>query len=85
MTATAMNWSLAVPEIVLALCAMAILVFGVLKKPDPAFSCTMLALASLLLAGVLTCPPPTVPLTAGLFVVDGFGTYMKLLILVGAG
>ncbi len=38
-----MNWTLAVPEIVLALCAMAILIFGVLwKNPNVSLACTML-------------------------------------------
>jgi len=85
MTAAAMNWSLALPEIVLSLCAMAILIFGVLRKPDPAFICTMLALGALMLAGVLAVSAPYGSAYRGLFVVDGFGTYMKLLILVGAG
>ena len=85
MTAAAMNWSLALPEIVLSLCAMAILIFGVLRKPDPAFLCTMLALGALMLAGVLAVSAPQGSAYRGLFVVDGFGTYMKLLILVGAG
>ena len=85
MTAAAMNWSLALPEIVLSLCAMAILIFGVLRKPDPAFLCTMLALGALILAGVLAVSAPQGSAYRGLFVVDGFGTYMKLLILAGAG
>ncbi len=80
-----MNWILALPEIVLALCAMAILIFGVLRKEDPAFICTMLALGSLLLAGVLVLASPLGSGYRGLFVMDGFGVFMKLLILVGAG
>ncbi len=85
MTAAAMNWGSAAPEIVLAVCAMAILVFGVLKKPDPAVFCTMLSLAALMLAGVVALSTPYGSAYRGLFVVDGFGTFMKLLILVGAG
>ena len=80
-----MNWILALPEIVLACCAMAILMFGVLRKPDPAFFCTMLALAALVLAGTLVLSAPTGSAYRGLFVVDGFATFMKLLILAGAG
>ncbi len=79
-----MNWNLALPEIVLAVCAMLILVFGVLRKPDPAFTCTMLSLGALALAGVLVLAAPTGSAYRGLFVVDGFGSFMKLLILAGA-
>ena len=80
-----MNWTLALPEIVLAGCAMAILVFGVLRKPDPAFICTMLAVGALILAGVLVMAAPLGAAYRGLFVVDGFASFMKLLILSGAG
>ena len=80
-----MNWALAAPEIVLAVCAMAILVFGVLRKPDPAFLCTMLSLGALVLAGVLVLGSDAGSAYRGLFVVDGFASYMKLLILAGAG
>ena len=81
----AMNWSLALPEIVLACCAMGILVFGVLRKPNPAFICTMLSLGALMLAALLVVSTQFGVAYRGLFVVDGFGTYMKLLVLVGAG
>ena len=81
----AMNWFLALPEIVLACCAMAILIFGVLRKPDPAFFCTMLSLGALMLAGVLTVSTQHGVAYRGLFVMDGFAAYMKVLILVGAG
>jgi len=80
-----MNWTLALPEIVLAVCAMAILVFGVFRKPDPAFVCTMLALGALMLAAVLVLGSANGGGYRGLFVVDGFASYMKLLILAGAG
>ncbi len=80
-----MNWILALPEIALSCAAMAILIFGVLRKPDPAFFCTMLALAALVLAGTLVLSAPQGGAYRGLFVVDGFATFMKLLILAGAG
>ena len=80
-----MNWIIALPEIALALSAMCILIFGVLRKPDPAFHCTMLALAALVLAGALVLSAPPGGGYRGLFVLDGFATFMKLLILVGAG
>ena len=80
-----MNWTLALPEIVLACSAMAILLFGVLRKPDPAFSCTMLALGGLVVAGMLVIGSPDGSGYRGLFAVDGFARFMKLLILSGAG
>ena len=80
-----MNWSLALPEIVLAVAAMAILLFGVFRKQDPATICTMLALGALALTAVLVIGAPHGQAYRGLFVVDGFGTFMKLLILTGAG
>ena len=80
-----MNWSLATPEIVLSCCAMAILIFGVLRKPEPTFFCTMLALASLVLTASLVLSTPHGSAYRGLFVVDGFASFMKLLILAGAG
>ena len=35
-----MNWTIALPEIVLACVGMAILVFGVLRKQDSTLLCT---------------------------------------------
>ncbi len=79
-----MNWSLALPEIALAMCAMGILMFGVFRKPDPAFTCSMLAIGALLLTAVLVLAAPQGEAYQGLFVVDGFATFMKLLVLTGA-
>ncbi|MBC7799830.1 MAG: NADH-quinone oxidoreductase subunit NuoN [Gemmatimonadaceae bacterium] len=80
-----MNWALALPEIVLAVCAMAILIFGVMRKPDPAFICTMLAVGALVIAAVMVLGSAQGGGYRGLFVVDSFATFMKLLILAGAG
>ena len=66
----AMNWTLALPEIVLACCAMAILVFGVLQKQDATFLCTMLAVGALLLTGALVLSGAAGGGYRGLFVVD---------------
>ena len=71
--------------ITLAVAAMAILLFGVMRKADPAFTCIMLALGALALAAVLVVAAPVGSAYRGLFVVDGFGSFMKLLILAGAG
>ena len=79
------HWVLALPEIVLALCAMGILVFGVLwKKGNPTLACSMLSVAALLLAAVLAMSAPLGVAYGGLFAVDHFAVYMKLLILAGA-
>ena len=81
----AMNWGLATPEIVLALCAMAILIFGVLRKTDSTFICTMLGLGALVLTAALVMSTQDGAGYRGLFAVDGFARFMKLLILSGAG
>ena len=84
-TMTALNWGLAMPEIVLALCAMAILIFGVLwKSPNVTLACTMLSLGALLLAAVLAASTPLGSAYAGLFAVDKFAVFTKLLIIAGA-
>ncbi len=56
-----------------------------MQKQEAAFVSTMLALGALLLTGVLVLATPDGSAYRGLFIVDGFGTFMKLLILTGAG
>ncbi len=80
-----MNWALALPEIVLAGSAMAILIYGVLQKRDATFACTMLSVAALVLTGALVMSSGSGTGFRGLFVVDPFADFMKLLILAGAG
>jgi NADH-quinone oxidoreductase subunit N len=80
-----MNWGIALPEIVLACCAMGILLFGVLRKSDATFACTMLAVGALVLAGALVLSVEPGGGYHGLFVVDPFADFMKLLVLTGAG
>jgi len=48
-----MNWTLALPEIVLSCIGMAILVFGVLRKQDSTVLCTAFAVVGFLITGVL--------------------------------
>ena len=79
------NWGLATPEIVLALCAMAILILGVLRKTDSTFLCTMLGLGALVLTAMLVGATPMGVGYRDLFAVDGFARFMKLLILAGSG
>lgn len=82
---TALHWTLAIPEIVLACCAMAILVFGVLwKQSNPSFASAMLSLGALMVTAVLVITSPLGSSYAGLFAVDHFAVFMKLLILAGA-
>ncbi|MEJ0015295.1 MAG: NADH-quinone oxidoreductase subunit NuoN [Acetobacteraceae bacterium] len=79
-----MNWVIALPEIVLACVAMAILIFGVLRREDTFFLSSMFALGGLLLAALLVMT--TKPGTGyhGQFVADAFSGFVKLLVLTGA-
>ncbi len=79
-----MNWTVALPEIVLTCCAMAILIFGVLRKDNATFACTMLSFGALLLTAVMELSASGGGYN-GLFVVDPFAVFMKMLILAGAG
>ena len=83
------NWTLAAPEIALALSAMAILLLGVVKPGADAirtsFVATMLALGALVLTAVLVLSTPDGTAYRGLIAVDGFARFMKLLVIAGAG
>ena len=84
LNAPLLHWALALPEIALALCAMAILIFGVLRRGDNTFVCTMLSLGALVFAATLVLATQNGIAYTGLFVMDGFARFMKLLILAGA-
>jgi NADH-quinone oxidoreductase subunit N len=84
LTLTTMHWALAAPEIVLALCGMAILVFGVLRRTDSTLPCTMLVMGAFLLTAILVVASPQGSAYNGLFVVDNFAVFVKVLILAGA-
>ena len=84
MSAMAMNWTLALPEIVLALIGMAILLFGVLRRGNPTQLCGMLTLGGFLVTGVLVLMGKPGIGYDGQFVVDAFSTFSKELILAGA-
>jgi len=79
-----MNWTLALPEIVLALAGLGILAGGVIPKRDTSFASTMAALGAFLLAGVLVLAQPDGAAFNGQYVSDGFARYMKVLTLGGA-
>jgi NADH-quinone oxidoreductase subunit N len=79
-----MNWTLIVPELVLACAGMGILMFGVFRRGDTTFPCTMLTLGALLLTAVLVLATPDGSAFNGQFRVDAFATFAKMLILLGA-
>jgi len=77
----------ALPELYLVCAGMLLLMFGVFRGPSSLRLVHYFALASFLLAFVLVAVQSGEPQQAfsGLFVVDAFGRFMKMLILVGAG
>jgi NADH-quinone oxidoreductase subunit N len=78
-----MNWALALPEIFLAVCGLAILLLGVLQKRDSSTMCTMAVLAAFLITAALVMQSDTGLAYSGLFINDAFARYAKLLILAG--
>jgi NADH-quinone oxidoreductase subunit N len=78
-----MNFEVALPEIVLAICALAILVLGVLQKRDSSFMCTMAALAACAITATLAIGTQSQSGYNGLFVSDAFAKFAKFLILAG--
>ncbi len=79
-----MNWTLALPEIVLACCGMAILLIGVLQKRDTFHLCSMLTVGAFLITAELVVSGSPGLGYNGLFTVDTFSTFVKLLVLVAA-
>jgi NADH-quinone oxidoreductase subunit N len=78
-----MNWTLALPELQLAISGLVILIFGVLQKRDSSLACTILTLFALAAAAVLVVMTPDSGGFGGLFVSDAFARYAKYLILAG--
>ncbi|ABI62187.1 NADH-quinone oxidoreductase subunit NuoN [Granulibacter bethesdensis] len=80
-----MNWTLASPEIVLALCGLVILLVGVARnRREDTFLCAMLTLGAFLVTGLLTVSGALGLGFQGQFVADPFAVMVKLLILSGA-
>ena len=79
-----MNWTLALPEIVLAVSGLALLLVGVIPKKDTSFPITMGTLGALLVAAVLAMAAPDGAGFGGQFISDGFARFAKVLILLGA-
>jgi NADH-quinone oxidoreductase subunit N len=80
-----MNWTLALPEIVLAIVGMATLVFGVLRKHhDTTLLCTMFTIGGFLIAGLLVLTRTAGFGFNGQYVADPFSAFNQVLILSGA-
>ncbi len=80
-----MNWSLAVPELVLACCGMAILLFGALMKRRETFHlASMLTIGAFLITAMLVIAGPHGLAYHGQFVADSFSGFVKLLVLAGS-
>ncbi len=75
------------PELVLAACAMALLLLGAFRGPQTTQLVTGLAVAALVIAGALELWLPAGKLTTfgGSFIVDDFARYLKILALIGSG
>ena len=79
-----MNWAIALPEIALSVVAMAILIFGVLRRDETFSSPAWFALGGLLLAALLVVTSARGVGYHGQFVGDAFAGFVKILILAGA-
>ena len=80
-----MNWLVALPEIALALAAMAILLAGVFAPPKGAFLlASMLSLGGLLITAGLVIIAPQGVGYGGLFIADAFSRFVQVLILAGS-
>jgi NADH-quinone oxidoreductase subunit N len=79
-----MNWAIALPEIALAVVAMAILIFGVLRRDDTFFLSSMFALGGFLLAALLVLTSARGVGYHGQFTSDAFSAFMQILLLAGA-
>ncbi|HUD59457.1 MAG TPA: NADH-quinone oxidoreductase subunit NuoN [Acetobacteraceae bacterium] len=79
-----MNWAIALPEIALSIVAMAILIFGVLRRDDTFSLSSMFALGGFLLAALLVLTSARGVGYHGQFTSDAFSAFVQVLILAGA-
>ncbi len=79
-----MNWTIALPEIVLSCIGMATLIFGVLRKQDSTLPCSMFTIGGFLIAGLLVLTRTNGFGFHGQFVTDPFSAFNQILILSGA-
>ena len=75
------------PEIVLALGAMALLMLGAYRRQGTTALVTGLAVCLLIVVGILEWTLPSGKLTTfgGSFIVDDFARFLKILALIGSG
>ena len=80
-----MNWEIALPELVLTCCGMAVLIIGVLmKKQSSAMICSMLVLGAFLVTAILVLAAAQNSGYNGLFTLDPLAVFVKILILAAA-
>ncbi len=79
-----MSWTLALPEIVLSCAGMAILVLGVLARENAFRMASMFTVGAMVLAAVLVMAGVPGLGYSGMFAVDAFSGFVKLLILAAA-
>ena len=72
------------PEIFLAICAMALLMFGVFRKGETTDQVTIGAIVALAVAGLLVMNGSDSVSFGGAFVTDAFGRIMKMFTLFGS-
>ncbi|GGC49836.1 NADH-quinone oxidoreductase subunit N [Siccirubricoccus deserti] len=79
-----MSWTLALPELVLAISGLVILVAGVIPKQETFVPVTMATVGALLVAGLLVLSQSEGTALGGHYVADAFSGFMKLLAIGGA-
>ncbi|WP_442899725.1 NADH-quinone oxidoreductase subunit NuoN [Falsiroseomonas bella] len=79
-----MNWTLALPEIVLGVSGLFILLGGVIPKKESFFPVSMAVIGALILAAVLVLGQGEGTAFLGQYVADNFSRFAKVLILLGA-
>ena len=79
-----MNWTLALPEIVLACSGLALLLIGVIPKKEQFFPVSMGVIGALVLTAALVLGQGEGTAFLGQYVSDAFSRFAKVLILLGA-
>jgi NADH-quinone oxidoreductase subunit N len=79
-----LNWTLALPEILLGVAGLLILLGGVIPKKESFFPVSMAVIGALVLAAVLVLGQGEGTAFLGQYVADDFSRFAKLLILLGA-
>jgi NADH-quinone oxidoreductase subunit N len=84
-----MNWSIALPEIVLSCLGMVILVYGVFAQKSGSASsvfklCSMLTIGAMVLTAALVISSAGGLGYSGLFLADGYSVFVKLLVLAAS-